>query len=241
MKRFLKRILAYTPIALTRNQKYDLLTRRVIKKVCEPTSNCVDVGCHKGEILDLMLKAAPSGRHWGFEPIPELYEALKRKYHGQQTVVVSDAALSDRKGMSSFNYVVTNPSYSGLVKREYDRPNEQDTNIYVPTARMDEVIPLDQKVDLIKIDVEGGELLVLKGASRILSASHPVVIFEHGLGASDRYGVQPEDVFRFFAQHGYSIFNLEQFLKGSLGLVLQEFKEQYWKKKNFYFVAAVPA
>lgn len=237
MKRFLKRILAHTPIALTRNQKYDLLTRKVIKKVCHSNSNCVDVGCHKGEILDLMRKNAPQGKHWGFEPIPELFENLKLKYK-DTSCVISDAALSDSQGMSSFNYVVTNPSYSGLMKRSYDRPREVDKSIFVRTATLDEVLPEDLKIDLIKIDVEGGEMLVLKGAKRTLEASKPVVIFEHGLGASDAYGVKPEDMYGYFDSLEYGIYNLENFLKGKPALTQQEFLDQYWQKKNFYFVAS---
>lgn len=238
MKRFLKRILAHTPIALTRNQKYDLLTRKVIKKVCHHSSNCVDVGCHKGEILDLMLKNAPLGKHWGFEPIPELFENLKLKYK-DTNCVISDAALSDSQGMSSFNYVVSNPSYSGLMKRGYDRPREVDKSIFVRTARLDDIISAEIKIDLIKIDVEGGEMLVLKGAMHTLEASLPVVIFEHGLGASDAYGVKPEDIFSLFESLKYSIFNLESFLKAEAVLTRQEFLDQYWNKENFYFVAAV--
>ena len=78
MKRILKRILQYSPVALTKNQHYDRLTQKVIRAVCRPESNCIDVGCHKGEILDLMRAAAPNGHHWGFEPIPALYTALER-------------------------------------------------------------------------------------------------------------------------------------------------------------------
>src|SRR5690606_21594008 len=126
------------------------------RKVCKPGSNCLDVGCHKGEILDLFLQYAPQGTHYGFEPIPGLYEDLKKKYGALENCRLFDIALSDKKGTSSFNYVVSNPSYSGLLKRNYDHPNEQDTLITVRTERLDDLLPPDFRVDLIKIDVEGG-------------------------------------------------------------------------------------
>jgi hypothetical protein len=44
------------------------------------------------------------------------------------------------------------------------------------------VLPENFRVDFIKIDVEGGELLVMKGAAGIMKKYKPVVIFEHGLG-----------------------------------------------------------
>src|SRR5690606_22337388 len=103
---------------------------------------------------------------------------------------------------ASFNYVVSNPSYSGLVKRKYDRPDEKDTTIEVETDLLDNVLPDDYKPTLIKIDVEGGELRVLEGAKSIIAKTKPVIIFEHGIGASDMYGATPEQVFTLLADCG---------------------------------------
>ena len=236
MKRFLKWLIRYSPVALTKNQHYDRLTKKVIKEVCRPASNCIDVGCHKGEILDLMIAAAPEGRHWGFEPIPGFYEALVKKYKDTHCTI-SNLALSDRAGMASFNYVTTNPSYSGLLRREYDRPNEQDTSIMVTTELLDAVLPAGMPVDLIKIDVEGAEMLVLKGARSTIARTNCAVIFEHGIGASDVYGTGPDEIFSFFHSLGYKIFLLENFVAGKAALSAEAFAKQYWQKKNFYFVA----
>ncbi len=59
MKELAKKILKRIPIAFTKNQQYDRDTERVLRAVCHPRANCVDVGCHKGEVLELMLKYAP--------------------------------------------------------------------------------------------------------------------------------------------------------------------------------------
>src|SRR5438128_2281956 len=128
----LKRVIKKLPIAFTKNQEYDKQSLAVIQKVCNPESNCIDVGCYKGEILDFMNKYAPKGTHYGFEPIPSLYHDLVLKYNGTNCIILN-IALSNRKGVSSFNYVTSNPSYSGLIKRNYDRPNETDTSIEVST------------------------------------------------------------------------------------------------------------
>ncbi|MBS1614574.1 MAG: FkbM family methyltransferase [Bacteroidetes bacterium] len=237
MKRLLKRLLRYSPVALTKNQHYDRLTEKVIRSVCQPGSHCIDVGCHKGEILDLMRSAAPKGHHWGFEPIPVLYAALQVKYAGTNCMI-SPIALSNTTGEAQFNYVTSNPSYSGLLRRHYDRPHEEDTSIRVQTAQMDEVLPGDFPASLIKIDVEGAEMLVLQGARETLSRCKPVVIFEHGIGASDVYGTRPEDLFRFFDSLGFGIFLLEDFLAQKQAFHEEAFKSQYYGKKNFYFVAA---
>ncbi|MCC7467054.1 MAG: FkbM family methyltransferase [Saprospiraceae bacterium] len=216
------------------------MTRRVINKVCQPGSNSVDAGCHKGEILDIFLAASPRGRHFGFEPIPALFDQLKLKYGGMPNVEISDIALSNQEGFSSFNYVVSNPSYSGLQKREYDRPNEEDTLITVRTRKLDDIWPSDLPLHIMKIDVEGGERLVLEGSIQTISRWKPTVIFEHGMGASDHYGSTPEQIFALFHQCGLKIYLLESFLNGSQALSAEEFSRQFYERLNYYFVAAVP-
>jgi FkbM family methyltransferase len=236
LKATIKKILKALPIAFTKNQRYDRLTKQVIRRVCKPESNCIDVGCHKGEILDLFLQNAPNGIHYGFEPIPNLYEGLKARYT-QPNCRILDLALSNQKGTASFNYVVSNPSYSGLLKRKYDRPNEEDTQITVQTDRLDTVLSPDFQVDMMKIDVEGGEWLVLQGATETLTRWKPVVIFEHGLGASEMYGATPEQLFDLFASCGMEINLLDRFLKRSPAFSRAEFSEQFYKQLNYYFVA----
>lgn len=61
---------------LTKNLKYDRLTKEVIARSLKNNSNAIDAGCHKGEILDLILKHAPNGKHFAFEPIPDFLMPL---------------------------------------------------------------------------------------------------------------------------------------------------------------------
>ncbi|MFN0035052.1 MAG: FkbM family methyltransferase [Saprospiraceae bacterium] len=238
MKDFLKKILKALPFAFTKNQRYDRLTQRVIGKVCRPASNCADVGCHKGEILDLFLAAAPQGQHFGFEPIPVLFQNLQEKYANSKGCTILDLALSNQRGTSSFNYVVSNPSYSGLLKRRYDRPNEEDTQITVRTEKLDDVWPADLRLDVLKIDVEGGEQRVLEGAVETLCRWQPTVIFEHGLGASEMYGSTPEQVFALLEGCGLRIFLLENFLAEGCALDAEGFAKQFYERRNYYFVAS---
>jgi FkbM family methyltransferase len=187
--------------------------------------------------MDLFLQYAPNGTHYGFEPIPGLYHDLLKKYADLKNCRLFDIALSDKKGTSSFNYVVSNPSYSGLLKRRYDHPNEQDTLITVRTERLDDLLPRDLPVDLVKIDVEGGEILVLRGAMKTLARCKPVVIFEHGLGASELYGATPEQVFDLFEQCGLRVSLMRRYLNDLPPLTREEFTRHYYRKWNYYFIA----
>lgn len=236
LKEAIKKILKALPFDFTKNQRYDRLTQQVIAHVCRPDSNCIDVGCHKGEILDLFLQASPNGQHIGFEPIPMMFQNLQTKYAGRRNCQFYDIALSNQKGSSSFNYVVSNPSYSGLLKRRYDRAHEEDTLITVRTEKLDEVLPPDFRVDFMKIDVEGGELMVLEGAVETLRRWKPVLIFEHGLGASEMYGSTPEKVFDLLESCGLQVSLLDRFMKGAQPFTKAEFARQYYDRVNYYFV-----
>ncbi len=236
MKEAIKKILKALPFDFTKNQRYDRLTKQVIAHVCRAASNCIDVGCHKGEILDLLLQAAPNGHHIGFEPIPVMFQNLQAKYAARSNCQFYDIALSNQQGTSSFNYVVSNPSYSGLLKRRYDRANEEDTLITVRTEKLDDVLPPDFRVDFMKIDVEGGELMVLEGALETLRRCKPVVIFEHGLGASEMYGSTPEKVFDLLESCGLRVSLLDRFMKKAPAFSKAEFARQYYERVNYYFV-----
>jgi len=233
---FFKSLLKKSPVALTKNHRYDKQTKKIIQQL-PPDSNCIDIGCFKGEILDLMLQSAPEGHHFGIEPIPVLFKKLEEKYSANTHCTILNCAASNTSGQADFNYVITNPSYSGLLKRDYDKAHEEDTSIRVQTERLDTLIPSDIRIDLIKIDVEGAELRVLEGASRIIEKDHPVVIFEHGVGASEYYGSSPAKLFDFFQSRSMKISNLGAFLKSAPPLSLEAFDRQYRNKENFYFVA----
>jgi FkbM family methyltransferase len=236
MKNLLKATLKKIPFAFTKNQRYDAQTIRILRKICQPNSNCVDVGCHKGEMLDKILDFAPQGQHFCFEPLPDLYEGLiKNKYpancHFYKT------ALSYEKGETTFNYVVSNPSYSGILRRKYDHPNEVDTQITVETDLLDNIIPSDLPIHFIKIDVEGAEMLVLRGAEKTIQRCKPIVVFEHGLGGSDIYGTTPKQIFEFFTHCGLHISLMYDWLNQFPPLSIEALEEQFLKNKNYYFIA----
>ena len=237
MKKKIKQFIKQLPFRFTKNQRYDHFTKKIIEQYCRPDSNCIDAGTHEGEIMDLFLKHAPNGKHFGFEPIPELFTALKKKYAKHTNCSIFPYALSSRKEIADFNYVLSNPAYSGLKKRKYDR-NETDTKIKVQTERLDDVIPSTTPISIIKIDVEGGELGLMEGATRILGTSKPIIIFESGMGGSDYYETTPEKLFEFLSRHSYSIYLLDSFLSKKPSLSEKEFCDQFYQMKNYYFVAA---
>jgi len=80
--------------------------------------------------------------------------------------------------------------------------------IPVKVARLDDVIPAAAGIRFIKIDVEGGELDVLRGATRTLEASRPIVAFECGASSFLGYHEAPDAIFEVFASRSYRVYSI---------------------------------
>lgn len=217
---------------------YDIQTLETMTRVLGKNSNCIDVGCHKGAILRHMLRLSPKGMHFAFEPIPAMYQQLVLSFGTRSNVCIYDVALSDRAGTTSFHHVVANPAFSGLRKRSFDSPEINE--IRVKTDLLDNLVPPDVPIRFIKVDVEGAELQVFRGAVETIRRNRPTIVFEHGIGGADFFGTQPEDVYDLLVEQcGLSLFLMSNWLADSkaVGLSREGFREQFLTHKNYYFMA----
>lgn len=161
-----------------RNYADDEQLRRLLMLSLASDAHCIDIGANEGVILGWMEKAAPLGRHIAFEPVPFLRERLIRNHPG---CAVRGDAVSDRAGTATFTIVVSAPSRSGL--EPVNVPSNATTEtLTVPTVRLDDVLPQGFHPRVVKIDVEGTELQVLRGARSTLAANDVLLAFEHGHG-----------------------------------------------------------
>ena len=224
-----------------KNRLYDIQTIEVMKRVLKKDSNGVDVGCHQGSILREILSFAPKGAHFAFEPLPEMYQGLLESFGSVQGLRIYDCALSDTTGTTSFQHVISNPGYSGIRKRRYDRPHEQIQEISVKIELLDNIIPRNIPIHFVKVDVEGAELQVFRGGIETIRNSRPVIVFEHGLGAADYYGTSPESIYDLLtSQCDLRLFLMTHWIEsnGANSLSREAFCKQFYSAKNYYFMAA---
>ena len=228
--------LLYSKYKKDRNYHYDEETIEIMRRRLKRTSNCIDIGAHRGVLLKNMVHFAPEGRHMAFEPIPELYQYLSRKFPGVQ---VFNQALSDTNGKVMFNRVVNAVGWdSGNIEQsDGEGLKAEIRGLEVTTNRLDDIFPIEQKLDFVKIDVEGAEYLVLKGAANTIERNKPLIVFEFGLLAAQYYGTKPEDIYRLFDKCDMHISLLHDFLEGGKALSLDDFNKQYFHELNYYFVA----
>jgi len=236
LKNIIKSGFELLQIDVTKNMQYDRLTKIIMKQELRTHTNCLDIGCHEGEMLDQMLRYAPFGKHIAFEPIPYLFSKLKAKY-GHSTTVYQ-IALSNKNEEVAFNLVKNAPAFSGLKKRSYFIDNPDIETIKVKSQKLDDLLPADCKVDFVKIDVEGGEYDVLLGGLETFKRCKPTLIFEFGLGASDHYGTTPDQVYDLLVnQIGLQIYTLERFLAKEPSITPEAFNKMYAENSEYYFVA----
>ena len=237
LKQLARRILWALRLDITKNLQYDRQTLQILERVLKADSNCIDIGCHKGEILELFINLAPQGTHYAFEPIPPMFKVLQDKFAGKK-VNLFQLALSNEKGKTTFNFVRNAPAYSGLKQRRYDTSNPDIEVIPVEIDLLDNIIPSNSSVGLIKIDVEGGEFGVLKGGIKTIIRCKPHIVFECGLGGSDFYGTKPDAIFSFLSvECGLKINTLAGFLNNQPALSLSGFTQYFYTNSEYYFIA----
>ena len=179
-------------------------------------ASCIDVGAHDGGVLREIVRCAPQGRHIAYEPLPELAAMLARQY---PQVDVRAAALSDHDGEEAFLHDRTEPMRSALHAHDFTDP-ENTAEIRVLVERLDVALPDGYVPAMVKIDVEGAEAEVLRGAVETLRRHRPIVVFEHGAGG----GSSPSEVYSILAgDAGYRIFDLD----GTGPYSLSEFEAAY--------------
>jgi FkbM family methyltransferase len=190
------------PLAI-RNRRDNEHQRLLMAFSLAEDANCIDVGAHGGAILREIVRCAPRGQHLAYEPIPELAARLRRDFPG---VDVRCAAAGDRAGQATFFHIRSSPEESGFSPRDHVDAEP----LTVRVERLDDALPDDYVPALIKIDVEGAELHVLRGAIATLRRHRPIVVFEHGMGGADRLGTTPRDVHRLLVgEAGLRIFDID--------------------------------
>lgn len=175
-----------------------------------------DVGAHDGGLTALFSELAGDGAVHAFEPTAATFTTLAARLAEQAATNVSanQVALSDETG------TVRMHCYDGPY-RAFNSMAERPLAAYgvdAGPARCEEVIAVTldaycaehgvTRIDLLKVDVEGAELQVLRGARGLLSARRIACIaFEFGQTTFDM-GNTPGELKALFGAHGYRLTNI---------------------------------
>jgi FkbM family methyltransferase len=140
--------------------------------------------------------------------LPGCFSELESANFGPN-VSLFNVALSNTKGIAKFVFAQGTPQESGLRQRNYNNPElANPVQIEVMTARLDDLAVSLQRLDFIKIDAEGGEMLILEGATEALKRFRPILSVEYGRPSYSAYGNSAETLYRFAEKHSYIICDL---------------------------------
>jgi FkbM family methyltransferase len=180
-----------------------------LHRFLSPDMIVIDGGSNCGIYTVVAAKlVGPSGVIFSFEPGKEAFYALETNVHlnGLSNVRTYHAALSDGPGTGVLYHHPEGPNSFSLGPPDTGKSASEDVTL----RSLDQVMPkeLVPRIGLIKLDVEGAEELVLRGARYILAHSHPIVIFEMHSTAARRLGLDPTDSWRILSSLGYKFFVL---------------------------------
>jgi FkbM family methyltransferase len=169
-------------------------------------------GCHIGSHT---LKLAMLSKHvYGFEPMPKSYELLEKniKINNLYNVTLYKKGLADTTSTVTFEWIPNdNPGGAGLShnpmgKPEWIEPTEDTRDVELTTI---DLLNLD-KLDFIKLDVEGYEELVIKGGIQTIKKFKPIIALEawcnHTGGVDINY---TKNIFSNLLNIGYTLEHIE--------------------------------
>jgi len=164
----------------------------------------VDVGANIGyySVLASTL-VGESGRVLAVEPSSENCRlvAINADRNGAGNLELLPVALSDRRGWSYFS---ANVGSNGALRAEDFETLRIGHGVVVPTFRLDDLV--EGPVHFMKLDIEGGEGLALRGAQRIVETYRPIITTELSREMLRRVsGMEPEDLLIPLEELGYRI------------------------------------
>lgn len=166
----------------------------------------LDVGAHVGVWSLIAARRAPSARIHAFEPVPRQVARLRGHValNHAANIVVNECAVGAENGTTSFYAVYEgNTGASSLVRRREDH-----VELQVSVIALDGYI---DRADVMKVDVEGAEYLVFRGASALLSSENaPAIFFEIDEHLCAALGVTTRQVKQLLIDFGYAIYRWQR-------------------------------
>lgn len=218
-----------------KDSRYNRETVAIMRRVMAKNANGVDVGAFKGALTKPMLAIAPLGSHIAVEPQPAYASQLRKRFPGVRVV---EGALGERQDTATFILALDSPARSGFKRQEYPTAHERTRTITVPVERLDDIVPADAPVAFIKIDVEGAEYQVLRGAVATIRRDRPVIVFEYGRAGRQDYHTEPSMMWQLLHDDlGLELSLMRTWLDSGSALTATQFGQIVDAGSDWMFVA----
>jgi len=186
---------------------------RLIARCLRPGMRMVDVGANIGLYSILgSYRVGDGGRIWAFEPSRESYDRLVRNLQLNDCRCVQPIQVALRESPDTLSTLTSDPGFGDAYRYLLPATGHGATGANREVVR---ATTLDacaaeygiKKIDLIKIDVEGGEYRVLLGARDTLAANHDVrLVFESEADWCERAGCRQQDTFELLRGAAFQLY-----------------------------------
>lgn len=193
---------------LSINGVYGELDTKIVREQIKEGDIVVDVGANIGYYTLIFAQlVGKSGKVIAFEPEPKNFEILKKNIaiNNYDNVIVEQKIVSEKCGSMKL-YV----SDSDIVGHRIQQMGDLEHFVEVESVTLDDYMKklnLDEKVNFIKIDVEGAEPNVLEGSKEILEKNDHLKIFtEFNREVVKNYGTDPKKMIDLLYEKGFEIY-----------------------------------
>jgi len=190
-KKTINNLLSRFGYIITKTNKNFVNIDNLFKIIIDYNPIIFDVGANKGQSIKIFKSIYPNSFIHSFEPIEEEVKILKNLYESNESIILNNVAVGDKKekkkfnyniisGHSSFNSVIQNTTW---IKKRSDSVKIDPLNYTLETRDVD-IIRLDdytsenniKEIDILKIDTQGYESKVLNGCTNLLKKNSIKVI-----------------------------------------------------------------
>jgi FkbM family methyltransferase len=191
---------------------YEIGVTETLWRLTEPGDLAIDAGANIGYMASILgIRVGPKGKVICFEPHPEVFESLRKnveiwkKDRRCGSFVLHQAALGTENGkalLRTNDWFRTNRGTAWISNKEEASPGLNA--IEVPIQNLDSLLDAGESIGVLKMDVQGHELGVFQGMTRLLK-QHAVrdIIFEEE-------SPFPAPTHKYLKSNGYSIFGLQE-------------------------------
>lgn len=169
--------------------------------LCKPGANVIDIGANIGWTMLNLSRRSLTGKIYGFEPDPYNYDRCRDNIELNKfdNVFLFPLGLSDVNAQLSMEVRVASNRGGNRISTSSNGSHK------VNVIRLDDFEPVKSlsHVDLVKIDVEGYEMQVLKGSMEVLKQHHPVMFIELDDNNLKDQGYSAKDLIVFLNDNGY--------------------------------------
>jgi FkbM family methyltransferase len=194
-----------TPYTLLDFGQYERDETAFLKSVLRDGEVFLDIGANLGWYSLVLGRHCPNSRVYAFEPIPSTVEMFERniRLNRLENIEILRMGLFNQEDELNFLFAPDVSGATSLKLAGQTRGHASIQNVVCRTTTLDafcvsrNIVPA-----LLKIDVEGAELMVVQGGERILEAT-PIILMELLRKWSRAFGYHPNDVFALLERYGY--------------------------------------